>query len=232
METRPSFPELISKTVARVRARGPREVFDTWRAMVRELLASDEKLIMLYRDLKTAGPAPAAPSGTTFREAGPDDAMQYARDVGTDSMKTFSARLSSRTKCFFVMDDTTVLHASWVTTAAAWTREVQRYFCPPAGDAYIYESFTRSDARGRGIFPFALESICRLLAAGGIRRVWIGVEDGNEPSRRAITKAGFEPGFAIMYRRRLGRLTVGAPEGPGARPDHGFLSTSPECRPA
>jgi GNAT superfamily N-acetyltransferase len=232
METRPGLFELFSKTVARVRSRGPGEVLGTWRTMARQLLASDDKLVMLYRDLREEDGLPTGPSGTTFKQAGPHDAVSFARDVGTDSTKTFTARLSDRTQCFLVLDDTTVLHSSWVTTAAAWTREVQRYFCPPAGEAYIYESFTRSEVRGRGIYPFALESICRLLASRGIRRVWVGVEDGNEPSLRAITKAGFEPGFEIRYRRRLGRLTVSGPEGPGARPDHRFLSTSPECRPA
>ena len=50
--------------------------------------------------------------------------------------------------CFVVEDGDRFLHSSWVTTTGAWTREIRAYLCPPQGDAYVYESFTRADARG------------------------------------------------------------------------------------
>lgn len=162
--------------------------------------------------MKDAGPAPSAVSpsghGLTFREAGPEDGESYARDIGTESPATFRARLAPDVQCFVVEADDRLVHSTWVTTTGAWTREIGSYLCPPDGDAYVYESFTRADARGRGIYPFALAGILEAMASLGIGRVWVGVESCNQASRRAIAKAGFEEGFRVAYRRSKGLLTI------------------------
>jgi ribosomal protein S18 acetylase RimI-like enzyme len=177
---------------------------------VREWVISSDELIFLVR--QTGGEAPGHDS-LVFEEASVDDAGRYARDVGTDSAATFRKRLSERTRCFLVSSGDLIVHATWVTTAAAWTRELRTYVTPPAGDAYVYESFTRAEARGRGAYPFALMHVANLLAERGVKRVWVGVEAHNDPSLRAVSKAGFEEAFRLGYRRRLGRLTVERPTG-------------------
>jgi ribosomal protein S18 acetylase RimI-like enzyme len=135
-------------------------------------------------------------------------AEAYARDIGSDSAASFSARLADDVWCLLVIAEGKLAHASWVTTSAAWTREVDGYLCPPPGGAYIYESFTRDDSRGRGIYPFALAGIVTGLKEKDVDQAWVAVEAHNEPSIRAIGKAGFEERFRISYRRRLGRLRV------------------------
>ncbi|MBA2726001.1 MAG: GNAT family N-acetyltransferase [Actinobacteria bacterium] len=115
--------------------------------------------------------------------------------------------------CFIAEEGGRILHASWVTTSGAWTREVQALLSPPPGDAYVYESFTRSEARGRGIYPLALAGMLTELSRLGIRRVWVGVESSNQASRRAIGKAGFEEALSIRFWRDRGRLSVGVPIG-------------------
>lgn len=164
-----------------------------------------------------------AADGLSFRAATVDDAEAYARDIGTDSAATFRARLAEDVRCYIVEGEGKLLHSSWVTTSAAWTREIAMYLTPPEGDAYVYESFTRADARGRGIYPFALAGIVTALAEEGIRRVWVGVEATNLASQRAMDKAGFKEGFRVDFGRRLGRLWVGAPLGPEAEVGRAFL---------
>jgi RimJ/RimL family protein N-acetyltransferase len=110
-----------------------------------------------------------------------------------------------------------------VTTTGAWTREIRAYLSPPLGDAYVYESFTRADARGRGIYPFALAGILTAMAASGIERVWVGVESDNVPSRKAIAKAGFEEAFTLHFERRWGRLKIDQPRGPHAEQARQFI---------
>jgi ribosomal protein S18 acetylase RimI-like enzyme len=146
--------------------------------------------------------------GLSFRPATALDGARYARDIGTDSAATFRGRLSSATRCFVVESEGRLLHASWVTTAAAWTREIGGYLRVPRGHAYVYESYTLAEARGRGIYPFALLSIAAWLSAEQVHTVWVAVEASNQASRRAVEKAGFEPRFQIHYRRHLGRLRV------------------------
>lgn len=163
---------------------------------------------MLVRSAAAATPEFRHDPGLTARVAGPGDGELYASVIGTDSAATFRRRLTPTTRCFFVFGGDELLHASWVTTGAAWTREIAAYIVPPDRDAYVYESFTRPEARGRGVYPFALSEICAWGAGAGVDRVWVAVESGNAPSLKAIRKAGFEPAYEMRYGRRAGRLTL------------------------
>lgn len=200
----------IRRTLSRLRSRGAAEVLTLAWSRIRENLWSAETLV-LYVAATEPGPIDAGDLVTRF--AAPEDGETYARDIGTDSASTFRRRLDPATRCFVVEEHGRFLHSSWVATGKAWTREIRGYLTPPDGDAYVYESFTRSDARGRGIYPLALRSIRSELAAGSVGRLWVGVEDSNVPSRRAVAKAGFEEGFSLHYRRRFGFLLLAGPQG-------------------
>ncbi len=211
MPDRRPGPLVASARIAnRVRARGAGEVLRLGTQRVREWIFSRDGLVFLVRP--TGSDRPSHDS-LTFAQATVDDAARYARDVGTDSAGTFKGRLSETTNCFLVCSDDLIVHATWVTTTAAWTRELRTYVVPPAGDAYVYESYTRVEARGRGAYPFALLHISSLLAGRGVSRVWVAVEAHNGPSLRAVAKARFEEAFDVRYRRRLGRLHVDPPTG-------------------
>lgn len=221
---RPSLRTSIAKTINRARRRGPA---DAARALWRQLRSDLDSSGTLQVLTRASGGTLQRRPDLTFRRAGPGDARPYARDIATDSPSTFRRRLSASTHCYVVESRGRLLHASWVTTASAWTAELAAFLSPPAGDAYIYESFTRPEARGRGIYPFALHNICADLWGRGIRRAWIAVETANQPSRRAISKAGFEPAFELSFRRRQRKAQVGQPIGPLAELADGFVSDRP-----
>ena len=162
----------------------------------------------------------------TVRIATAADADAYAIEIGTDSPSSFRARLTGDTLCFLVESDRTIVHASWVTTGAAWTRELDRFVVAPGSSAYTYESFTRGDARGRGLYPYTLGRIRNWAAETGLRELWVAVEATNAASLRAVAKAGFEEAFRIDVSRRLGRVTLGSPEGPRADDAAWILSPS------
>ena len=220
-DLRPSPTHAIAKTLNRAKHRGLGEVLSLATGRAKEWFSSSDDLVMFVRDAM-----PGAPDNTTlsFRQASPSDGSRYARDIGTDSAATFARRLSDDTHCFVVDDGTTLLHASWVTTGGAWTRELRAYLVPPPGEAYIYESFTRADARGRGVYPFALANILGWAASRGIARVWVAVEEHNPPSLRAVAKAGFEEAFRLPFTRSFGRLRIGAASGPDAQKARALLS--------
>jgi len=204
-DSRPSPAQVALKLLTRVRTRGPREVLATGVGRLREFISSFDELVILAR---TAGGEPLDRADLVFVEATSGDGVRYARDIGTDSASTFASRLTDTTRCFLVTDVNEVLHATWVTTRSAWTRELGGYLVVPDGDCYVYESFTREAARGRGIYPFGLKGICAWAAEQGLKRVWVGVESGNTASLRAVAKAGFEPHLTISFRRSVGRLEV------------------------
>lgn len=209
-DLRPGPLTVLSRTPARLKARGPREVFELVWGRLKESISSQETLVFLARPPGGAEAPEASPKwhDLSFYRAGAGDGDDYARWIGTDSARTFSARLSSSTRCYLVRHGGRVVHATWVTTSASWVRELQRYFRVPDGDAYVYESFTRADARGMGVYPFALTEICKALDAEETQRVWVGVEHSNAPSLRAVSKAGFSPAFEVVYRRRWGKIDV------------------------
>ena len=223
-DVRPGFATAASKLPTRVRARGAGEVLSLAWGRLKETIRSDDTLLFLLAE--TSGSPPMPPSEKTrsleFRAARPEDGPRYARDIGTDSAATFGSRLTAATRCYLVLDGDLIVHATWVTTAGAWLRELATYFEPPAGDAYIYESFTRAEVRGRGVYPFALGNISRTLTHE-VRRLWVGVEAHNSPSFRAITKAGFSTACEVSYRRRLGRLRVDLASGPRGTECEGAL---------
>ena len=204
-DLRPSPTHAALKVLNRLRARGIGEVLALGKERVRQYISSSEELIILAR---SSGGSPPASDDLRFQDATAADGTRYAREIGTDSPSTFAARLSDNTHCFLVSSGEKILHATWVTTRAAWTREVHGYFVVPPGDCYVYESFTRSDARGKGVYPFALKSICAWASDEGLRKIWVGVEATNGASLRAVGKAGFEPELSITFRRNVGRLEV------------------------
>ncbi|HYN37033.1 MAG TPA: hypothetical protein VEV82_08680 [Actinomycetota bacterium] len=216
-EIRPGPLTVLSKLPARVRARGFREVADLITHRIKEELHSEDRLIFFVRPTG-AGEEPSSlkTEGLRLIRARPEHGELYERDIGTDSASTFRGRLSDGTRCYIVVEGERALHATWVTTSSSWVRELRRYFRPPAGSAYVYESFTRADARGRGVYPFALRGICTDLGNDGLEQVWVAVEADNPPSLKAVRKADFEEAFEISYQRRWGRITVSEPRGPGA----------------
>jgi GNAT superfamily N-acetyltransferase len=227
-DERPTPTDVASKLWARRRARGTRETLELGRERARELVSSRKRLLFFVREASD-GPEVKG-DGLIFRQATAADAHVYVRDIGTDSVRTFRERLSDSTRCFLVFQGDLCVHATWMTTLAAWVRELQRYFRPPEGDAYVYESFTRADARGHGVYPFALVSIAAWLDARGIKRIWVGVEDENRGSMKAVTKGGFTAAFEIGYGRRWGRITVDEPVGELASDCWDCISSRPRHR--
>jgi RimJ/RimL family protein N-acetyltransferase len=225
-DVRPTLRDLVSKTVARVKARGPREAWSLASARVRETATSEDRLVILVRNCAEER---EDNSSLTLRRATSADGEAYARFIGTDSPATFARRLTDNTTCYLVFEAYKILHATWCTTAAAWTRELHAYLAPPNGDAYVYESFTRADARGKGVYPFALRGIVTDLYRSGTKRVWVGVEAHNAPSLRAVAKAGFQEAFSIPFGRRWGRIWV-HPEGEIASSESLHIVTYPASR--
>jgi ribosomal protein S18 acetylase RimI-like enzyme len=205
------------KVLARLRHRGAGEAAGVALERIRDWIGSADTLIFLARPAEGDFPEPRHDPELELVEATVAHGEIYEDLIGTDSATTFRLRVEAGSRCFFVRDGGSFVHSTWLTEKAAWTRELRRYFCPPPGDAYVYESFTRPEARGLGVYPFALTEICNRLATEKKGLVWVGVEEDNPPSRKAISKAGFEEQFRVRYARKLGFLRVDEPIGDGVK---------------
>ena len=213
-DPRPGVTGTLRSYLTRLRHRGPAEVAGAVAGSVGAFRRSSGVIRFLERSTRQPGDEDGP--DVVLREATPADAEAYARDIATDSRFTFVGRLGAGTECFLALESDRLVHASWVTTRAAWIGELGRYFTPDKGSAYVYESFTSPFVRGRGIYPAVLRHIARTLGERGVERVWIGVGADNAPSVRAIDKAGFEPGFDIGFEIRWGRIDIPTVTGPKA----------------
>jgi ribosomal protein S18 acetylase RimI-like enzyme len=178
---------------------------------VRTRTWSDEVLLVLQR---RAGGTAAPTTELIVREARHSDAPAYERDIGTETAGRVAERLSRPgASCWIAETGGHMVHASWVETKAAWVGEIERLLVVPPGDAYIYQSFTRPEMRGRGIYPAVLTTLSERLGSRGINCLWIAVEATNPASLRAIQKSGFTHVFEIAFQHRFGRIQVSVPDG-------------------
>lgn len=198
--------DMLAKLVTRMRARGPGELVSLAAERLRETLHSERELVFFAVD--TATVPRLEREDLTFRRAVEEDGASFAEEIGTDSPRTFAARLSEREECYLVLLSNRIVHSSWVTKDAAWTRELRAYVRPPAGGAYVYESFTAPAARGKSAYPYALSNIAADLVGDDVSYLWVAAEADNQPSLRAITKAGFAQRARVGYRRSLGKLAI------------------------
>jgi GNAT superfamily N-acetyltransferase len=222
-DPRPGSSATLRRYATRIRARGPLEVTSALAGAIRSWVSSGGRLRFLIRATELTD---AGLPGLTMRRATPEDAERYARDVGTDSPGTFRRRLGPQTDCCLVLEKERIVHASWVTTGGAWVGELRRYFIVPLASAYVYESYTSPNARGRGIYPAMLRYIASEAARRGLRELWIGVGADNGPSIRAISKGGFVPAFDVAFSRRLGTMGIGSISGPRSDETAGILRAS------
>ncbi len=204
---RPPRQDTVARFLTRARTRGIAEAAGSLWSQMRGTLRSRIEIVFFERP---SGGEPGESEARAAR-ATPGDAEAYARDIGTDSPATFQKRLTDTTHCWLLWDRGHIVHATWVTTSAAWTSELGLYFCPPRGSAYLYESYTPPSARGQGLYTFALRTIGAALKDERVAAMWIGVPSDNRPSLRAVAKAGFEERFSARAERRFGRITVAMP---------------------
>ena len=205
-DPRPGVVATIRRYLTRLRRRGPGEVGKALAGSTRAFRRSHGVIRFLERSTEEA-PGPTS-VGLVVRRATPADADAYARDIATDSRFTFVGRIGDGTECYLALEGDRIVHATWVTTSAAWIGELGRYFVPEGGSAYVYESYTSPPARGRGIYPVVLRHIALALRDEGVRTLWIGVGADNAPSIRAIQKAGFTPAFDVSFEISWGRIDV------------------------
>lgn len=204
---RPSTGDTLAKFVTRAKARGVAEASEALWSQLRGMVGSHVEIVFFER---ATGGVPERTDVQAVR-ATPGDADAYARDIGTDSAGTFAKRLTATTDCWMVWKGGHIVHATWVTTSAAWTSELGLYFCPPVGSAYLYESYTPPSARGQGLYTFALRAIGAHLGEEGMQTMWIGVPSDNPASLKAVRNAGFEESFRARANKRLARISIDIP---------------------
>lgn len=104
-------------------------------------------------------------------------------------------RLARGCRCFGVRRDGELAGYGWLSTGPEWIGELELEIKPGAGEAYIWNCFTLSHHRRRGVLRALLAGIRAQAQADGLKRVWIG--SVAIPAERAFGPSGFSPALAM-----------------------------------
>ena len=107
-----------------------------------------------------------------------------------------AARLARGCRCFGVSRDGELAGYGWLSTESEWIGELELEIKPGEGEAYIWNCFTLTPHRRRGVLRALLAGIGARAQAEGMKRVWIG--SVAIPAERAFGPSGFNPALAMM----------------------------------
>lgn len=112
-------------------------------------------------------------------------------------LETFSNFLSQGDKGFYAYLENKCVHRSWVKFGPQRMQIFQNYsYDLGKDDIYIHYCATAEFARGKSVYPFVLQHICRKFPD---KNVFLMALDRKKSARRGAEKAGFRKFLAVNY---------------------------------
>jgi ubiquinone/menaquinone biosynthesis C-methylase UbiE len=146
------------------------------------------RLVFYARDLDRELPAPATP-GLELRQASAADLARLIYPGRPVTAESLAERFRRGHLCFVALDgEGAASHARWVSTDQAYIPELDSDVVLAAGEAYMYDGYTRPDARGTGIDGAIRCFIFRSLRDAGFKRVYSYVRADNPMGVRAARR--------------------------------------------
>lgn len=123
-----------------------------------------------------------------------DDAMLTSSSTRTPELQDVADRRKRLgfNAAFGVYSGDTLAHVAWLIDSELDLRNSIRNVRIRPGEAEITHCLTAPTFRGRGIYPFAIRSLCAHAAARGIRRVFMITNVANVASQHGIERGGLE----------------------------------------
>lgn len=202
------MPGRLSRAVERHGARGVARIASK---RARRRFNADEAHIWYSLDLGEDRPRRELPEGLVLRLATEADFPAIEALPGADPVHALRRGLAAGHELWVVDDGERLAFCCWIHLGVAPVLAARHgSLVLPAGVVCLEDSVTSPDFRGRGVAPGAWAAIADRFAAAGYSAVITKVETDNQPSRRAVEKAGFRE-IATMRLERRGfttRVTV------------------------
>jgi len=159
------------------------------------------------------------PEGFELRMAGADESDAVAQLPNQPGVDEIRSRIAGSADVYMVSEDGKPAFACTIFRDRTPTVAARGGWLDLPDDTVCLEdSGTSPDFRGRGVAPGAWSAIADELAERGFHTMLTKVTVDNEPSRRAVAKAGFREA-AEMHMRRVGpfrRVALSPLGAPGA----------------
>ncbi|MBI2368767.1 MAG: GNAT family N-acetyltransferase [Deltaproteobacteria bacterium] len=101
-------------------------------------------------------------------------------------------RLDKGDRCCVGVREDRVAGYCWLGRGEVSVAEIHRSILVAPDEVYYYDAYTVPECRGQNIFPALLARMLEADRAQGLARALIFAMSTNHPSRRAISKAGFQ----------------------------------------
>jgi GNAT superfamily N-acetyltransferase len=123
-----------------------------------------------------------------------DEAGVYARFHPVLSEDEIGRRLAEGQRCWVHEDDDgRILHGVWFTARHAWLDYLQMELRLEPGDAYLYQSWTAPECRGRGLASSAVRAVKHELQGEGIARTISCVQPDRAVVYPPLARSGARP---------------------------------------
>jgi len=185
-----STSDRLSHAVRRVRTDGVRPVARTALDRARGRLYLAEEHVWYQLDLAGDRPRRELPDDVTLVRAAEAD-LQSATQLG-QRLDEVRERRAAGNDLWIARDEGGPLFRCWIYRGRAPVLAAPGGWLDlPDGTVCLEDSATSPRARGRGVAPGSWSGIADSLQQEGLHNMITKVGVDNEPSRRAVTKAGF-----------------------------------------
>jgi ribosomal protein S18 acetylase RimI-like enzyme len=161
------------------------------------------RLMLLERPLEGTPPRLACGLALGIELLAPRDVDDYLAFRPESARERILDRLRAGQACFVARHEGSVVSACWATTQPAWSEYLACEIAVAAGEVFMFDAFTQSEYRGRGIAPALCAQQLIHYAQAGLCRATRAVLPENVPAWRAHAKAGFRP-YAVIRTLRIG----------------------------
>jgi GNAT superfamily N-acetyltransferase len=179
------------------RAEGWRGIW--FRAMSRTIY---RRLVLVERMLDEPLPPLEADVSLTFCLLSPDQAEEYCllREASPEAVRE---RLDSGHQCFAAYSDGRMVAVCWAAVDSARIDYLETELPLAGGEAYLYDSFTLPELRGRNVAGARGMHMIRHFREAGYRRLLAAYLPENKAAIQPILKLGYRP-YAVAVRWKIG----------------------------
>lgn len=147
-------------------------------------------------DLNGRLPQASTDSTLSFVPAAPTEAAPLMMDRSGDEIaEEIAYRFSRGDRCYTARDASgNIVHARWLTAKPTYIPELNLHVVPTCQQLYMYDGYTRAEARRRGIDGAMRKFIFRMAREEGVHEVISYVYSHNLPGIKAAQKLQAEVG--------------------------------------
>lgn len=185
-----------------VQEKGPRFAISRGVRVVSRPLVEVASIRFFAADLDASPSEGPADESLSFGSAESTEAAALMMDRSGDEIaEEIAHRFSRGDRCFTVRDTRgNILHSRWITSKPTFIPELNLHIVPARRQLYMYDGYTRAEARRRGIDSAMRRFVFRMAHEEGAREIISYVHSHNPAGIKAAEKLQKEVGSARYVR--------------------------------